>query len=111
MAHPMHHAISSARKFGGKPEDYQAVHDWMDATKEMYADFRHRALRHNAHGAFEAERVFGIHLVNSDGKQVPVRPIAEQHVQEDLGWIPPVSEWLRWIQPQPWMNKPMKLSQ
>ena len=27
MAHSYHHAVSSARKFGGIPADYQAVHD------------------------------------------------------------------------------------
>ena len=30
MAHSYHHAVSSARKFGGIPADYQAVHDWID---------------------------------------------------------------------------------
>ena len=30
MAHPLHHAESSAQKFGGVPSDYQAVHDWFD---------------------------------------------------------------------------------
>jgi hypothetical protein len=29
MAHSYHHAVSSARKFGGIPVDYQAVHDWI----------------------------------------------------------------------------------
>ena len=58
MAHPLHHAESSARKFGGVPSDYQAVHDWFDASKEHLALFTHRALRHHALGLFEAERVF-----------------------------------------------------
>ena len=39
MAHPLHHAESSARKFGGVPSDYQAVHDWFDASKEHLALF------------------------------------------------------------------------
>ena len=30
MAHSYHHAVSSARKFGGQPSDYQAIHDWLD---------------------------------------------------------------------------------
>src|SRR5262245_59038006 len=83
MAHPMHHAESSAKKFGGKPEDYQAIHNWFDATKEIYADFRHRALRHHSQGIFECERVFGLFIVNSAGKKVPTRFIGEQHVKED----------------------------
>ena len=39
MAHPLHHAESSARKFGGVPSDYQSVHDWFDASKEHLALF------------------------------------------------------------------------
>ena len=78
MAHPLHHAESSARKFGGVPSDYQAVHDWFDASKEHLALFTHRALRHHAQGLFEAERVFGLTLTNSAGRDIPVRWIGEQ---------------------------------
>ena len=28
MAHPFKHAESSARRFGGKPEDYLVIHNW-----------------------------------------------------------------------------------
>ena len=105
MAHPLHHAESSARKFGGVPSDYQAIHDWFDASKEHLALFTHRALRHHAQGLFEAERVFGHAIVNSDGKTVPVRYIAEQHVIEDCGKIPTVSDWLGEIKPKSWMAK------
>jgi hypothetical protein len=48
MAHPLQHAQSSTRKFGGKPEDYVAIHTWFDCSKAYLADFRHRALRHHA---------------------------------------------------------------
>jgi len=104
MAHPLHHAESSARKFGGVPSDYQAVHDWFDASKEHLALFTHRALRHHALGLFEAERVFGLTLTNSAGREIPVRWIGEQHVREDCqGRIPSMADWLRRIQPEPWM--------
>ena len=83
MAHPLHHAESSARKFGGVPSDYQAVHDWFDASKEHFALFTHRAMRHHAQGLFEAERVFGLTLTNSAGRDIPVRWIGEQHIRED----------------------------
>jgi len=106
MAHSYHHAVNSARKFGGKPEDYEKIHSWFDATKEHYADFRHRALRHHSLGIFEAEAKFGVTIANSDGKQVPVRLIGEQHVMEDCGFIPTVADWLKHIQGQKWMAKP-----
>ena len=48
MAHPYHHAVRSARLFGGKAEDYLAIHDWFDESKAHIADVRHRALRHHS---------------------------------------------------------------
>jgi len=54
MAHSYHHAVSSARKWGGAAEDYLAIHTWFDRSKEIVADFRHRALRHHAEGIFPA---------------------------------------------------------
>ncbi|MEZ6124027.1 MAG: hypothetical protein R3C49_12755 [Planctomycetaceae bacterium] len=36
---------------------------------------------------------------------IPVRFIGEQHVKDDLGWIPTVKDWLQHIQPQPWMDE------
>jgi hypothetical protein len=56
MAHPYHHALSSVRKWGGTVEDYLSVHNWFDGSKQILADFRHRALRHHAEGIFLAER-------------------------------------------------------
>ena len=103
MAHPDHHAESSARKFGGVPADYHAIHDWFDASKAHEALPVHRALRHHSHGIFEAQQVFGRSLVNSDGRVVPVRFVAEQHVREDCRRIPSVSDWLRGIPVASWM--------
>jgi hypothetical protein len=51
MTSPIFHAVSLARKWGGRPEDYIGVHDWFDASKEGFADFRHRALRHHSQGS------------------------------------------------------------
>jgi hypothetical protein len=110
LANPYHHALSSVRRWGGVVEDYLPIHDWFDATKSHFADFRHRALRHHSQGLFEAERVFGHTITLSTGRIVPVRWIGEQHVQEDLGHIPSVADWLCHITPQRWMNSPQKLS-
>jgi hypothetical protein len=105
MAHPYDHARSSARRFGGVPEDYLFIHNWFDETKKLYANWRHRALRHHAEGIFLAERIFGVTITNADGRKVPVRPIGEQHVREDLGWIPTVQDWLSNLGHKPWMTK------
>jgi hypothetical protein len=103
VAHPLKHAQSSARKFGGKAEDYLAIHQWFDESKAFLADFRHRALRHHAEGIFLCEKLFGVAIKNSEGALVPVRYLAEQHVKEDLGRIPTAQDWLLQIQPQRWM--------
>ena len=103
MAHPWKHAESSAKKFGGKLEDYLPIHNWFDESKAFLPDFRHRALRHHAEGIFLAERIFGVAIVNYEGKRVPVRYIGEQHVREDLGRIPTAQDWLSQIKPARWM--------
>lgn len=106
MTHPVFHAATSAKRWGGKPDDYQAIHDWLDATKESFCDFRHRALRHHSQGVFEAERLFGLTILNSDGRAVPTRYIAEQHIKEDCGGIvPSVADWLARIPAESWMSR------
>jgi hypothetical protein len=103
VAHPLEHAKSSARKFGGRPEDYLPLHQWFDESKSMMADFRHRSLRHHAEGIFLAERIFGVTIRNSEGKDVPVRYVGDQHVREDLGRIPSFHDWAEAIKPASWM--------
>jgi hypothetical protein len=103
MAHPYHHAESSARKYGGEPHEYLKYHEFLDASKSHMADFRHRALRHHSEGIFMLEHLFGSTITLSTGRVLPVRFIGEQHVLEDLGRIPTVQDWLGRIQPEPWM--------
>jgi hypothetical protein len=57
----------------------------------------------NSERIFLAEKLAGIAITNSDGKQVPVRYIGEQHVKDDLGRIPTVQDWIRELRPQRWM--------
>ncbi|MFN8224417.1 MAG: hypothetical protein U0R50_14350 [Gaiellales bacterium] len=86
-------------------EDYLAIHDWFDESKAHLADIRHRALRHHSEGIFLCESIFGKTLANSQGKIVPVRQVGEQHVKDDLGWIPSVKDWLQHLAVQPWMGR------
>ena len=139
MANPHHHAVSSQRKWGGTADDYIAIHHWFDESKAHFGDFRHRALRHHTEGIFLMESIFGNTITLSTcgrcgkpedehpwrddvdlllpkeclefkPKLIPTRWVGEQHVQEDLGFIPPASMWLEKIQPEPWMNRSRKLS-
>ena len=37
MANCYYHALSSVKKWGGDPEDYQPIHDWFDESKMIVA--------------------------------------------------------------------------
>jgi hypothetical protein len=106
---PFIHARSSAAKFGGKPEDYLPIHDLMDSTKAALADVRHRAIFHSAFGVFVVEKILGTTITNSSGRAVSVREVAEQHVMEDLGFIPTMETWLRNMKIEPWMSGQVKM--
>jgi hypothetical protein len=105
---PWIHAKNSAKDFGGKPDDYLAIHDFIDSSKAAVPDMRHRAVFHSAFGIYVAERVFGTHLRNSDGALVQVRDVAENHVLEDLGKIPTLQDYLNHMGLAQWMGGPTR---
>ena len=35
--------------------------------------------------------------------------VGEQHVREDLGFIPSFADWARMIPPEPWMGRTQKI--
>jgi hypothetical protein len=100
------HANASVHLYGGKPEDYQDIHDFIDSSKAHIADIRHRAIFHHSFGCFIVERVFGTTRVNSDGKVYSPRDVAEEHILQDLGRIPSVQDYLGNMRAQPWMSAP-----
>lgn len=105
---PYIHAKSSAKKYGGRPEEYLDIHQFMDSSKASIADVRHRALLHSSFGCFIVEQLFGIVRKNSIGKEYSPRDIAEDHCMEDLGMIPSVEKWLGNMAIQQWMGGPVK---
>ena len=105
MPHPYHHSLSSVKKWGGEEADYRHIHAWFDESKAIIADFRHRALRHHAEGIFMAEKIFGATLTLSTGRVIPTRWVGEQHVRDDLGFIPSFADWVKAIRPEPWMGR------
>lgn len=107
MSKPWIHAESSAKRFGGKPEDYIEIHNLMDSSKAAMCDNRHRALTHNSWfiGTI-LERIFGVTLTNSVGRTISVRDIGEQHVAEDFRgrYIPTAQDFLAEMEMKEWMN-------
>lgn len=101
---PFSHAKNSAKKWGGSPEDYQAIHDFIDSSKASLPDVRHRAILHSSFGIYLVEKVIGTTITNSEGRKICTRDLAEEHVIEDLGFIPTVERWLKNMSMEPWMG-------
>ena len=108
MSNSYRHAQSSARRWGGDPEDYLKIHEFIDGSKRAFGDVRHRALLHNTWGCWVAQEVFGPMLViekrEGGEKRVPVREIVERHIEEDLGFIPSPGDWLNHMNMVSWMG-------
>lgn len=101
---PFLHAKISMKRYGGKMEDYQDIHDFMDSTKQNLPDIRHRALLHSSFGCYLVEKIFGPTRLNSDGKMYSPRDVAEDHIQDDLGFIPTLEKWFAGMPIEKWMS-------
>jgi hypothetical protein len=101
---PFLHSRIHAKKYGGTPDDYADIDDFIDSSKQAVADVRHRTLLHSAFGCFIVEKVFGRTRTNSEGKVYSPRDIAEDHIIQDLGFIPTVEKYLNNMTIQPWMS-------
>lgn len=109
MSHYHYHSVSSANAFGGKPEDYHALHQWMDRGRAGTDRLTHRMLSHHTQGIKDAEQFFGPTITNSQGRQVPTSLLANQHVFEDLGFVPTLDHYLELLQCPRWLSKPARL--
>jgi len=111
MSHPIQHAKSSVKRWGGQISDYQQIHEWFDETKAWIGHSKHRMFRHHSEGIFECEKIFGSSFTNTDGITVYTRYVGEQHVKEDCnGYIPTAKEWVDNINtPTEWMIKTLKI--
>lgn len=93
----MMHSRISAKRWGGCAEDYYPIHEFIDSTKEMCGDGRHRIF----HTMWAVNRlvvpIFGHTLVNSEGKSVDVKDLCERdHLLVDYGnkYIPTLSDFV-----------------
>jgi hypothetical protein len=119
MAKPIIHAQSSVRRFGGLVKDYEPIHAFLDSSKSVIADNRHRSLTHNSWFIGNVLERIKFHnscpetsdlrfptIINSDGRSVSVREIAEQHCLEDFGnkFIPSAQDYLSEMEYKDWMQ-------
>ncbi len=104
------HARLSARKFGGKPEDYMTLHKLMDSSKHFFPSWQHRIFSHNTWFVMVVDELIGPHIINSNGKKVSVRDILHEHLKEDHnGKTPTPQDWLKTIRfetDEMWVNRP-----
>jgi hypothetical protein len=111
MANAHIHSKSSARKFGGNPEDYLAIHIKMDCSKAYFPSNVHRALTHHSFWIHEVMiPIFGYVIKNSAGKEVSVKDICETHLLEDFGmrFIPTAQDYLENMEFKDWMQNGLK---
>ena len=101
---PYLHSRIHAKKYGGVPNDYADIDDFIDSSKQCVADVRHRAILHSSFGCFIVEKIFGRTRINSDGKTYSPRDVAEEHILQDLGFIPTVEQYLGNMRIEPWMS-------
>lgn len=102
-----YHAVSASKKWGGKPEDYLDVEEFIDSSKKIIGDFRHRSLYHHTEGTWLCQRLFGttLSIEKEHGVSlVPVRLVAERHILEDLGWLPSPADYIKGMLKEPWMS-------
>lgn len=134
-----YHAKSCAKKWGGSPEDYIEIHEFIDSSKKIVGDVRHRSIYHHTEGIWLCQRIFG-RTITVGGKraipqeityipeedeptttgpalkiidygplrEVPVRLIAELHVEQDLGWIPSPADYIKNMELVQWMGGPVR---
>jgi hypothetical protein len=107
------HAVSAAHKWGGTPELYIEVEEFIDSSKKIIGDARHRSIYHHTEGVWLCQRIFGrtLSVRRMDAqtgcfsaKLVPVRLVAERHILEDLGRLPSPKDYIDGMILEPWMS-------
>lgn len=95
------------RRWGGVVTDYLPIHEFIDSSKKVVGDIRHRSLYHHTMGVWLCQELFGVTIQvhkNTKAIEVPVRLIAEQHILEDLGWLPSPSDYIKGMPSEAWMS-------
>jgi hypothetical protein len=109
MSHSFYHAVSSSKAFGGVPEDYLEIHAWFDRSRGGTSSILHRFLAHHTAGIQDAVAHFGSTITISTGRKVPVSLIGEQHITEDLGFVPSLDDYIGMMSCPRWASKRAKL--
>ena len=97
---PTKHCQISVKRWGGSEQDYLEIHSFIDHTKSICCDMRHRIL-HNMWAVHNiVVPVFGHTIVNSEGREVDVKDLCERdHLLVDYHnrFIPNLSDFVETI--------------
>jgi hypothetical protein len=107
---PQIHSEQSAKRYGGKWEDYIDIHELMDSSKAAYSTNAHRILTHNSWFTTTIiPKIFGEMRINSDGKRYSTKDVAEFHCLEDfrMKFIPTVQDYIEDMGTPAWINNAM----
>lgn len=104
---PIEHSKLHAKKYGGEPFDYIEIDTFLDSSKATHGTVKHRAIYHHTLGCFLVEKIFGYELINTSGKAFSPRQIAEDHIIQDVGFLPSVEDWLEEMSIESWMGNPI----
>jgi hypothetical protein len=102
---PEQHCMTSVANFGGKPDDYLTVHEFLDEVVARYPNLPGAwVITHSTFGLALVEAVVGPYITRADGKIVPTRTIAEKHILSEYRHINTVHAFLSHMPVVPWMG-------
>jgi hypothetical protein len=102
---PLQHARITAHRYGGKWQDWIAIHDWIDRSKAIFPSMQHRMLLHSDFGGWLAARIHGEAIGSKDGTVIPTSDLFRDHQVEDLGRVVTLAEWLHEINTDYWTRR------
>ena len=111
MANPLIHSKSSVKRWGGKVEDYIAIHELIDSPKATMNNNTSRALTHNTWFAYTIiPKIFGYNIINSNNRSVDTIDIAMLHIAEDfrMKFVPTPQDYLKNMKVEAWMCNGVK---
>ncbi len=102
---PLQHALITAHRYGGRWQDWIAIHDWIDRSKALYPSMQHRMFLHSDFGEWLTVRIRGESIKAEGGTIIPTHTLFQDHQLEDVGRLITLSEWLREANTSYWTQR------
>jgi len=93
---PYKHSLIDEYKYNINPEDSIHVHTYMDSSKMICGDNRHRVFFHNSYFPYISHHFFGYTIKNKFDKEISIKDITEQsHIFADFNkrFIPTIADY------------------